>query len=290
MKQNRTWTKDEIEFLKQNLKKFGAIVCAEKLNRTINSIIGKGHQLHIGTNQHPTNATKEEIKNLAFNGIQDAHFDFTIDFSKSKFPKELAYFLGYFWADGYISNKGSLAINIVQEDGDKVFPIFQKLGQFNIYHQIRKGRKPQSEIQINRVDIATQLRQLGKYSKTVESHQKIIDYIPQKYWAYFLRGYIDGDGCYYIQSKKNTFSTIFSIASSYDQDWTGIQKLLEYFGLKTKVIKRQTKTGCSSYIRNCNSKEIKEFVEKFILKKIIFDFLENMKKFNFFLIYKYLIQ
>lgn len=140
-----------------------------------------GSRLKIGTNKHPINVTEEEIKSLTFNGEQDKHFDFTIDFSKTKFPKELAYFLGYFWADGYISKKGGLSIKIVQEDGDKVFPIFQKLGQFNIYHQIRKNRKPQIEIHTNRIDIAEQLQQLGKYSKSIESHQKIIDYVPKEY-------------------------------------------------------------------------------------------------------------
>ena len=55
-----------------------------------------GFRLKIGTNKHPANVTKEEIKNLVFNGERDKHFDFTIDFSKTKLPKELAYFLGYF--------------------------------------------------------------------------------------------------------------------------------------------------------------------------------------------------
>lgn len=283
MKQNKAWTKDEIEFLKQNLKKFGAIVCGEKLDRTIASIIGMGFRLKIGTNKHPANVTKEEIKNLVFNGERDKHFDFTIDFSKTKLPKELAYFLGYFWADGYISKKGSLAIEIVQEDGDKVFPIFQKLGNFNIYYRNRKNRKPQAEIHTNRIDIANQLQQLGKYSKSIESHQKIIDYVPQEYWAYFLRGYIDGDGCYYIQSKKNTFKTTFSITSAYDQDWSGMQKLLEHFGLKTKIVQRQTKTGCSSYICNCNSKEIRGFVEKIYAEKDNIWLPRKYEKVQFFL-------
>lgn len=283
MRQTKTWTKDEIEFLKQNLKKFGAIICGEKLDRTVASIVGMGSRLKIGTNKHPINATEEEIKNLTFNGEQDKHFDFTIDFSKTKYPKELAYFIGFFWADGYISDKGGIRIKIIKDDADQIFPIFLKLGDFKIYYQNRKNRKLQAEIYTNRVDIADQFKDLGKYPKTIESHQKIMDYVPQEYWAYFLRGYIDGDGCYYIQSKKTTFSTIFSIASSYGQDWTGMQKLLEYFGLKTKVIQRQTKTGCSSYIRNCNSQEIKSFVEKIYAEKDNIWLPRKYEKVQFFL-------
>ena len=283
MRQTKTWTKDEIEFLKQNLKKFGAVICGEKLDRTIASIVVMGSRLKIGTNKHPINATEEEIKSLTFNGEQDKHFDFTIDFSKTKYPKELAYFIGFFWADGYISDKGGIRIKIIKDDADQIFPIFLKLGDFKIYYQNRKNRKLQAEIYTNRVDIADQFKGLGKYPKTIESHQKIIDYIPQEYWAYFLRGYIDGDGCYYIQSKKNTFKTTFSITSAYDQDWTGIQKLLEYFGLKTKVIQRQTKTGCSSYIRNCNSQEIKSFVEKIYAEKDNIWLPRKYEKVQFFL-------
>ena len=40
--------------------------------------------------------TQEEIQNLQFTGKQTQHYDFTIDFSKTKYPKELAYFLGFF--------------------------------------------------------------------------------------------------------------------------------------------------------------------------------------------------
>lgn len=283
MRQTKTWTKEEIEFLKQNLKKFGAIICAEKLNRTIRSVISTGHRLKIGCNQHPTNVTDEEIQNLTFQVIPDSHFDFTIDFSKTKHPKELAYFIGFFWADGYISDKGGIRIKIAKEDGDKIFPIFLKLGDFKLYYQNHKGRKPQSEIYTNRVDIANQFKSLGKYPKTIESHKKIIDYIPKEYWSYFLRGYIDGDGCYYIQSKKNTYCTIFSITSAYDQDWSGMQECLSYFGLETKVVQRKTKTGCSSYIRNCNSHEIKQFVEKIYAEKDNIWLPRKYEKVQFFL-------
>lgn len=283
MRQTKNWTEEEIEFLKQNLKKFGAIICAEKLNRTVNSVITKGSLLKIGANKYSINITDNEIKNLKFEVKPNFHLSFTLDFSKTKYPKELAYFIGFFWADGHVSNKGGIRIKIVKEDGDKIFPIFLKLGDFKLYYQNRKGRKPQSEIFINRVDIADEFRVLGKYPRTIESHKKIIDFIPKKYWNYFLRGYIDGDGCYYIQSKKNTYGTIFSITGAYEQDWTGMQECLEYFGLKTKIVRRETKTGCSSYIKNCNSHEIKTFVEKIYAEKDNIWLPRKYEKVQFFL-------
>ena len=43
----------------------------------------------------------------------------SLDFSNN--PKYLAYFLGYFWADGYIlNNRDVLRIEITQEDGLQV--------------------------------------------------------------------------------------------------------------------------------------------------------------------------
>lgn len=109
---NKHYSTEEIDFLKENISKFGIQICANKLERSIIGVTNKCKRLGIKLNNN-CNATKEEIDNLNFN----SNF-LTIDFSKTSFPKELAYFLGFLWSDGYVTNSPNrIAIEIAEEDG-----------------------------------------------------------------------------------------------------------------------------------------------------------------------------
>lgn len=190
---NKHYSTEEIDFLKENISKFGIKICADKLGRPIIGVTNKCRRLGIELNNN-CNATKEEIDNLNFN----SNF-LTIDFSKTLFPKELAYFLGFLWSDGYVTNNPNrIAIEIAEEDGVLLQPIFEKLTTFSIYKRNREGRKPQMTFFYSDNDIINILYSLGKYPHSSENHEKIFKYIPEKYHIWFIRGLIDGDGCFYI--------------------------------------------------------------------------------------------
>lgn len=250
------YSKEEINFLKENAEKFGAKICAEKLDRSLPGVISKINRLGLKINL-ASNASQNEIDNLSFNS---SFRELSIDFNSSKTPKELAYFLGFLWADGYVHNN-EIRIEITDEDAQDLERIFMKIATFKIYKRKRQGRKPQTTFYYKDKQIFDQIVNLGKYPNSVESHKKILEYIPEQYHIWFLRGLIDGDGCFYIRSYKNTVSRQFSIASSIKFDWESLLQKLLLLGLPCTVSIESNNNGSSSHLRCSNSKNIKEFIK-----------------------------
>ena len=259
---NKSYTKNEIKFLKEHIEKFGADVCAAKLGRPQKSVISKCYR-EFGFYKLSCMASDEEIKALTF---KDKFKELTIDFSKSDNPKELAYFLGYFWADGYIRSDKSLVLEIAKDDADDIEHIISSIATFSLYERIRTNRKPQKTFFYHdgSDEVANKLINLGKYPKTTESHVKILNYIPKEYIKYFIRGLIDGDGCLYIspQNAKHHLTQL-TISGRYEQDWDALINFIkEQYGLVFKVSLRAHKTNKSSVIRVTDSVKIAIFLKE----------------------------
>lgn len=251
---NKFYTEEEILFLRENLKKFGAKVCSEKIGRSVNSINGKSFK-EFGFTKRSCEATDDEIKKLKFIKKEK---ELVIDFDKTKTPKELSYFLGFFWADGYIRRDGSLVIEITQDDADSIEHIFDNLASFKIYQRERAGRKTQKTFFYGRNDeITEKLKNMGKYPKSVESHEKILDFIPNEYKIYFIRGLIDGDGSFYF---TKTNGTQFVISGRYEQNWGSLIEYFKTIGIGCKICRREFKKNKYSYIRCTNTTQLKNFL------------------------------
>lgn len=181
---------------------------------------------------------------------------FNLDFSSCSHPKELAYFIGFFWADGYnILKNNSCTIEIVKDDMDDISPIFNKVFDFAYYTRHRKNRKPQTSLYCSLKCLHDFFIEMGKYPKTSESHEKIMNYIPQEFLKYFIRGLFDGDGCFYFNGKAKQVY----ISGNHTQDW---DYLLQYFSglgfnFKIKRVKDKRKYSC---IRCTNTKTINNFI------------------------------
>lgn len=256
---NRRFTKEEEDFLIENGDYYGVNVCADKLNRPVRSVSGKMRRL-IGHATWKCSATQEEIDNLLFD---EKWRPLTFDFSLTKTPKELAYFLGYFWADGYIDQKGGLTIEIIKEDADDIVEIFDRLATFQKYSRKREGRKEQSTLRYqNEKENVDLLYFLGKYPKSIESHEKIINYIPNKYIEYFLRGFFDGDGCLYI-TKTKYLAAQMVISGRYETDWSFLINFLkERYGITFRIKRVDNGARKYSQILCTDSKEIQGFLNK----------------------------
>ena len=225
------YTEKELNFLLTNHQKFGLRVISDKLDRSLVAL--------------ETKIEKEK--------------EFDIDFQTHLYPKQLAYWLGYFWADGYIGKHGALHLKCVQSDLDNIDHILNKVTNFYKYPQIRNNRQPQLDVYVGSKLVADILISLGKYSRSSESHQKIIEYIPKEYQLYFIRGLIDGDGNF---SKSNN-AWYFSICSNYDQDWSFLQKYLqEEYNFPVKIIQRIEGEQKHSIIRNTNRTQMYNFCKK----------------------------
>ena len=105
---------------------------------------------------------------------------------------------------------------------------------------------------------------MGKYTNSIESHKNILEYVPQEYVKYFLRGLIDGDGCIYTFPAKNKHSKIqLSISGKYEQDWGFICNFLkENFGIKFNVSLRTYKSYKGSLIRATSNNKIISFLNE----------------------------
>lgn len=247
------FTKKEINFLRKYVPIYGALQCAHILNRKVQTIYQKCSKLKIHSK------VLQELTLDQLNILQEKFMErrVTLDFSCN--PKYLAYFLGYFWADGYILNdRNELRIEITKEDGLCIQNLFEKIGHFNIFFRERKNRKSQMLFQCTNEEVSSALKLLGKYPNSLESHQKILEFIPKEFHIYFLRGLIDGDGCFYVTNR----ATQFSISNSYNFDWSYLINYLKTnFNFNCKIIRRNKKTS-SSCIRNSNQHEIYKFISQ----------------------------
>lgn len=86
----------------------------------------------------------------------------------------------------------------------------------------------------------------------------LIKHIPKQFLHHFLRGIIDGDGCfYYLKGKHRRLS----ISSCYDQNWDCLSNLFLQLGIGSKVTRRISKHGSNSVIEICGKNRVKAFGE-----------------------------
>lgn len=237
----------EKEYILENYPLFGPKIVSEKLGRSQSTIINFAKKNNLTINNK-------------LMGIDPPDFLVNLDFY-SRFTElnpELCYWLGFMWADGTISNKTSIVIEIMKEDGLILAPIFNEIYPFYIHERSQPGRKPQISFSVNDKKVSELLINLGKYPKSIESHEKIYNYINNdNLWIYFLRGLIDGDGSFYLN--KNEKYAQFTLASSIDQDWSFLLKNLEKFN--PNITRTEKETGKSSVLRITGRNNIINFIK-----------------------------
>ena len=122
--------------------------------------------------------------------------------------------------------------------------------------------------------IAQILKSLGKYSNSIESHEKILKYIPEKYRNYFIRGLIDGDGCFYTDSKH----VQFSITNIINYDWEYLKNYFnDVYNLNCLIHNTKINNGNSSTLRVSGKYNIIEFIKQLYQIK---DGIWLQRKFN----------
>lgn len=139
---------------------------------------------------------------------------------------EKAYFLGLIAADGTISKSKrcesyTLGITLKRQDRE-ILEKFKKELKSDIevkdcYATNSESNKqyPASKFRVTNKKIC---KDLIKYGIIENKTKKLIinwNLIPKQYWRDFIRGYIDGDGCYYIcRTKTGRISTSISVAGT----------------------------------------------------------------------------
>ena len=225
---NQIFSKEDIEFIINNYYTMTSFEIGKKLGFSDKQIRGK-------------------IKHLNLDGkrrkINDRYFE-NIDTPLK------AYFLGFIYADGWIvysEERGNYEFGMELQSCDKYIleKLNAELGDQNIiYHSDPKDIFINGKLaHIGHSDV------LRVYSKalildlmrhgvdTRKSGKGTYPIVSDEFFFDFLRGYIDGDGCYYMDN-NHTYMHI-TCASIIPLEY--IQNKLNMFGIKTQIYTENNK-------------------------------------------------
>jgi intein-encoded DNA endonuclease-like protein len=176
------------------------------------------------------------------------------DFFK-KWTPNMAYVLGFFAADGYITvNKRGGQFWCIQITDKELLENIKKVAGSDHKISVRPPRKPKESvsfrIQIGSIEMCSDLRKLGFSEKKTKS--LAVPNIPKKYFSSFVRGYFDGDGnvwsgLMHKGRKTHTFviQTVFTSCS-----YNFLEKIREklgIFNIKRGVLRKGYKINANYY-------------------------------------------
>jgi len=244
----KKWSENEIKFLKNNYSNNGIEYCKSKLNRTKISIIHKANRCNLFLSLKIKN---ENIKNIK---KRNNYEKYDLSKIKSLNTKEVAYFLGYFWADGVIYKKSSCVSQISLIENDSLYlydNIISNIGKNNWTKSkpIKKQYRNKNNELINaknQILIRSYSRELYEFLyendyfyKSNVSFEKIFTKIPNEYKSYFILGLFDGDGSFTISKFKTGYIIgQFIITSTYNYDWKSLENYFKFNNIEYSIYKK----------------------------------------------------
>lgn len=236
---NKEWSEEELMFLKENYPSFGAKFCAEKLNRSVGAIHTKCYLLKIKPSKETLTRINKDAQFKYNDNRLNTDFNVNVEQFLNIQTPEVAYFLGFLWADGYIV-KQELRLGILAVDMGVIKPSLDKLGKWNYNERVRDGEKPLCTASTNNRKLFNFLVDNDFKIKSGASADKILNKIPPHLKHYFFRGLVDGDGCI----DKNGMS----ISSNYTQDWSYVSNLSDNLNINSYIYRKIQKSGKYSII------------------------------------------
>jgi len=280
------WTKEEIEILIKNYPKNGLQYCLTLINRPKSSVSDKARELSLKVDKD----SLREIKKVALKGINKKTNDSKFKVNHKQFEyvdkKEVAYFLGFLWADGYIgANKEGVDRDVwmylIENDMSDLKTVFNRIGDWNYYSRQQKLGKPQIGMHVSNSFLCDFLNK-NNFSNKIKG-TSILKYIKEDLHSYFLLGLIDGDGNFF--SIKNKIYT-FNIVSGYEQNWNFIEEIFNKLNINYHIQRLIQKNGHKfSRIIISNKEGIKK-LGNFIYKNFENDRIGLKRKYEKFLIIK----
>lgn len=260
------WSKENINFLIENYPKYGVKYCCEYLNYNKIQILNKTHKLNLKLEDKVKSQLLSKPSHMC-NINPDIFFNIT--------RHDIAYLLGFLWSDGFLQkNKmgscSTIGIKIVEDDMNDIKPIFDKIGKWNTHIRTYVNNpnwKNSYTILTNNKRIYDFLIENDYNKKSYISPYKILERIPDEVKPSFFLGLSDGDGCFYFYKTKSSSLRQFTLASSYEQDWSYMIKLCDGLNIKynikriSKINKKTNKVNSSSVFRVTNKNDIIKFGE-----------------------------
>lgn len=234
---------------------------------------------------HATIRKVFKLNNVIKKDKSSAHrkYQFNINYFDNIDTEEKAYFLGFIYADGFITLKNNnylLGIEIHQND-------------IEILNKFKKSIEAESPLKFyNRVDrTSVRIRLYNKHlietlikCGVVPQKSLILEFptniiIPDNLLHHFMRGYFDGDGCV-TRSKNNTRHVSTSITSSNNFIDSYMYNLHKLAGLNLVKIRRKSKFSILTYCGKGNALKI----FKYLYKDATIFLKRKYDKFNLFLL------
>lgn len=185
-------------------------------------------QLQFIKNNYNNMTYKEMSKLELFTGLTDKQIrtkaatmglrkqrQFNKQYFKSINDSNKAYWLGFIYADGYITHSNELGIELQYSDKEHLEKLNELIGGV---HKVTRRKRSQkfngyeyvsdlASLRIFSVDIVSDLLNNGiDFNKTKSS---LFPKVDEKLFFQFLRGFMDGDGCIHI-NKKNRVVVSFT--------------------------------------------------------------------------------
>lgn len=150
--------------------------------------------------QHQIGHSKNTTKNRKYN--------FNLNYFENIDSEEKAYWLGFLYADGYISYKGYIRIALQEQDLDHIKKFRTAIDANEI--EIKYVKKTKSyKIDCCSIKMIRDLTKLGCcQNKSLILKFPTIDQVPINLINHFMRGYFDGDGCISFSNNTPSFSIL----------------------------------------------------------------------------------
>ena len=265
---NHIFTQDDIDFIKANYECMTSAEIGKALGFTDKQIRGKCSDLGL-------HSKRREINDDYFENIDT--------------PLK-AYFLGFIFADGWIVNKESygnyeLGIKLASRDKYLLELLNNELGGKNIIYHTDPQEAFICQKQIAHSGHCDTLRVYSKkivcdlMKHGIETNKSLKETIPivdDSLFFDFLRGYIDGDGCYYV-CKNQTYMHI-TCGNRLPLEY--IQNKLYQFDIKTKIYTendRKYRLMCTSF------NEMNKLINSLYYKNDLFCLERKYEKIKHFL-------
>lgn len=161
-----------------------------------------------------------------------------------KWTPNMAYVLGFFAADGYITvNKRGGQFWCIQITDKKLLESIKKVIKAEHKIGIKTGKgndKDLYRLQIGSIKMCDDLRSFGYSEKKTKS--LAVPNIPNKYFCHFVRGYFDGDGHVwvgYIHKERKTQTLVINtgFTSCSKRFLEVLNERLKFFGVYKGVIR-----------------------------------------------------
>lgn len=226
------WTKNRINWLTKHYSSMKITDCAKHLGCPWFGVGKKARELDL-RGWYKTRYEPDKV----FTRLTDLSRD------------ESCYLLGLIWADGNI-RKGSgrekgtytgVRIALVIQDMNELDHLFHDLGNMYEYEGIPKRGKPFKTYECRSPKLADWLIQYDFHIKSQVTPSKLWDEMSETGRQHFLRGWIDGDGCW-MTGKKNKV-TRWQLSGTYKQNWGVIEHLFKTLKIEYRINRRIVKGG-----------------------------------------------